>query len=89
MFNFKTASLWLVLPLFAAAWNAPLAADGDIESTMAADGGDCEEVLTRFAEAGIDVDALAEQLQDEGAKSFVKSWNDLLLCIASKCETVE
>jgi transaldolase len=66
-----------------------LADHGDIESTMAADGGDCEEVLTRFAEAGIDIDALATQLQDEGAKSFVKSWNDLLVCIASKCETVE
>jgi transaldolase len=66
-----------------------LADHGDIESTMAADGGDCEEVLTRFAEAGIDIDALATQLQDEGARSFVKSWNDLLLCIASKCETVE
>ena len=34
--------------------------------------------------AGIDVDALAAQLQDEGAKSFVKSWTDLLTVIKSK-----
>lgn len=66
-----------------------LADHGDIENAMDADGGDCEKVLAKFAEAGIDIDSLATQLQDEGAKSFVKSWNDLLLCIASKCETVE
>ena len=52
---------------------------------LPADGGDCEEVLAQFAKAGIDVDALAAQLQDEGAKSFVKSWNDLMSVIASKC----
>jgi len=47
------------------------------------DGG-YEDVLARFAAAGIDVDALATQLQDEGAKSFVASWNDLMAVIASK-----
>jgi transaldolase len=61
-----------------------LADHGEIGSTMAADGGDCETVLARFAHAGINVDALAAQLQDEGAKSFVKSWNELLTVIASK-----
>ena len=52
---------------------------------LPADGGDCEESLKRFAKAGIDVDALAAQLQDEGAKSFVKSWTDLMGVIRSKC----
>jgi len=61
---------------------------GEIGPILPADGGDCEEVLARFAEAGIDVAALAAQLQDEGAKSFVKSWNDLLAVIASKCEAL-
>ena len=61
-----------------------LADHGDIAGAMPADGGDCEEVLARFAKAGIDVDALAAQLQDEGAKSFVKSWNDLMAVIESK-----
>ena len=51
---------------------------------LPADGGDCEEVLAQFVKAGIDVDALAAQLQDEGAKSFVKSWSELMKRIAEK-----
>jgi transaldolase len=61
-----------------------LADHGDLGPIMAVDGGDCEKVLTEFAKAGINVDALAAQLQDEGAKSFVKSWNELLAVIATK-----
>jgi transaldolase len=61
-----------------------LADHGEVGSAMAADGGDCEEVLSQFAQAGIDVDALAAQLQEEGAKSFVASWNELLGVIDSK-----
>ena len=57
----------------------------DIGELLPADGGDCEEVLAEFARHGIDVDALAAQLQDEGAASFVKSWNDLLAVISSRC----
>jgi transaldolase len=41
-------------------------------------------VLVKFAKAGIDTDAMAAQLLDEGAASFVKSWKDLMECIASK-----
>jgi biotin-(acetyl-CoA carboxylase) ligase len=61
-----------------------LADHGELDAILPADGGDCEEVLAQFAKAGIDVDALAAQLQDEGAKSFVKSWNELMAVIASK-----
>jgi transaldolase len=61
-----------------------LADHGELGAILPADGGDCEEVLAQFAKAGIDVDALANQLQDEGAKSFVKSWNDLLTVIDTK-----
>jgi transaldolase len=57
---------------------------GDVGAAMPADGGDSEAVLAQFAQAGIDVGALAAQLQDEGAKSFVKSWNDLMDVIRSK-----
>ena len=57
---------------------------GELGTLLRADGGDCEEVILRFAKAGIDVDALAAQLQDEGAKSFVNSWNDLMAVITSK-----
>lgn len=57
---------------------------GRMKGVLAADGGDCEAVLAQFKKAGIDQDALAAQLQDEGARSFDKSWNDLLERIASK-----
>jgi len=60
-----------------------------VRATMPADGGDCEEILARFAEANIDVHSLSVQLQDEGAKSFVNSWNDLMAVIRSKCAVLE
>ena len=66
-----------------------LAEHGEISRILPAHGGDCEEVLTRFAKAGIDIDALATQLQDEGARSFVKSWKELMACIASKSEALK
>jgi len=61
-----------------------LAAHTELGELLPIDGGDCEEVLARFGKAGVDVDALAAQLQDEGAKSFVKSWNELLGVISTK-----
>jgi len=63
-----------------------LAEETQLSSTMAADGGDCEQVLAEFTAAGIDIDALAERLQDEGTKAFEKSWNSLMAVIASKRE---
>jgi transaldolase len=66
-----------------------LADHGELGEVMPPDGGDCEKVLAEFAKAGIDVDALAAQLQEEGAKSFVKSWNDLLAVIASKSTSLK
>ena len=57
---------------------------GTVKSVMPKDGGDAEDVLKRFAAAGIDVDALAEKLQVEGAQSFVKSWAELMQRIADK-----
>jgi transaldolase len=57
---------------------------GEIGDILASDGGDCEAVLASFAKAGIDIDGLAVRLQEEGAASFVKSWNDLMVCIDSK-----
>jgi len=57
---------------------------GEVGDPVPADGGDCEAVLAEFAAAGIDVDALAERLQEEGKAAFVKSWNDMLESIESK-----
>jgi transaldolase len=62
---------------------------GELGSMMAPDGGNCEAVLVQFAKAGIKVDALAAQLQDDGARSFVKSWNDLMAVIASKSNALK
>jgi transaldolase len=66
-----------------------LADHGELGSIMSADGGDCEKVLARFSEAGVNVDALAAQLQAEGAKAFVKSWDELLAVIASKSNALK
>jgi transaldolase len=61
----------------------------ELGEIMAADGGDCEEVLGEFANAGIDIETLAARLQDEGAKSFAKSWNELMAVIGSKGAALE
>ncbi|HEX3915380.1 MAG TPA: transaldolase [Steroidobacteraceae bacterium] len=60
------------------------AESGNLAGVMARDGGDAEDTLARFARAGVDVDALAAQLQLDGAASFVKSWTELLKRIAEK-----
>jgi transaldolase len=62
---------------------------GEIGALLPADGGDGEEMLARFAAAGIDSDALAARLQEDGANAFVNSWNDLLACIRSKGAAVK
>jgi transaldolase len=59
---------------------------GNVGATLAPDGGDCETVLAQFKTAGVDIDALAQQLQTEGAASFVKSWNELMSVLASKSD---
>jgi transaldolase len=61
---------------------------GEVGALMATDGGDCEAVLAEFQKAGVDVDALGAQLQEEGAKSFVDSWHELLKVIESKSAVV-
>lgn len=60
------------------------AQSGRVGEPMKRDGGDVEQVLGQFARAGIDVDALARQLQVDGAQSFVKSWRELLQSIVDK-----
>jgi transaldolase len=60
------------------------AAKGKVGAPMAKDGGDAEATLARFAKAGVDVQALAAQLQSDGAGSFVKSWTELLKRIKDK-----
>ena len=59
---------------------------GQVREPLPPDGGDADELLAAFNEAGIDTDALAVRLQKEGAEAFVKSWNDLLATIESESE---
>ena len=66
-----------------------LADHGDVGAILPPDGGDCEAVLEQFGKAGVDVEKLATQLQEEGAKSFVSSWKELMACIESKSAAIK
>jgi transaldolase len=59
---------------------------GKVGEPLPADGGDADEVLAAFEDAGIDVGALSRRLQSEGAETFVGSWRDLLSTIESESE---
>ena len=65
-----------------------LADHGELSEIMSANGGDYAILFDEFATAGIDIYDLAAKLQDEGAKSFVNSWNDLMGVIDSKSATL-
>jgi transaldolase len=65
-----------------------LADHGEIDKLLPADGADCEATLAEIAKAGVDLVALAAQLQDDGAKSFVKSWEELMAVIAAKSNSL-
>lgn len=57
---------------------------GEVGDPLPPDGGDADETLKAFNDAGIDTDALAQKLQDDGAAAFVKSWNELLDTISKQ-----
>lgn len=57
---------------------------GQVHGVLPRNGGDAEIVLNQIRKAGVDTDALARQLQEDGATAFVKSWNQLLQRIADK-----
>ena len=62
---------------------------GNVGSLIAADGGDSGKVLDEFGSAGIDIDALGHKLQADGAKTFAKSWQDLLKSIDGKSKALQ
>ena len=62
---------------------------GKVQPAMPFDGGDAEAVLAEFARAGIDAEALATELQREGALAFAKSWHSLMQCISLKSAALE
>lgn len=57
---------------------------GKVDSVLQAD--DVTQVLQPFIDAGTDIDALAAQLQREGAQSFVDSWQQLMQSIGQKAK---
>lgn len=57
---------------------------GKVGTPLPSDGGDCDQVLAEFARAGVDAVALAARLQEEGARAFAASWNELLAAVAAK-----
>jgi transaldolase len=61
---------------------------GVVGSILAPDGGDYNKVLEEYPAVGVDVGALGRQLQVEGAKAFVKSWQDLLASIEAKSKAL-
>jgi transaldolase len=60
------------------------AKEGKIRGVMPTDGAEAEKTLARFTAAGVDLDAVAKQLQIEGAQSFVKSWTELMQSLHDK-----
>ena len=59
---------------------------GKVGDPLPEDGGDAEEVMQAHRDAGVDTDALALKLQQDGAEAFVKSWTELLETIRSESE---
>jgi transaldolase len=62
---------------------------GQVRGVLPIDGGDAEDVLAEFSRQDINEEMLAADLQSEGIRSFEKSWNDLLACVASKSAVVK
>ena len=62
---------------------------GEISGVLRTDGDDAETVLAQFTKTGIDIPALAARLQDEGAKAFVKSWEELMGVIETKSDALK
>lgn len=62
---------------------------GELGQAMSTEDDGTEKVIRQFSETGINVDDLGAELQSEGAKSFVKSWNELMDVIASKGATLQ
>ena len=62
---------------------------GQVRGVIPRDGGDSEEVLAEFGRVGIDVAKLGADLQKDGAKSFVESWQDLLKAIETKSTSLK
>jgi transaldolase len=66
-----------------------LADHGRLDATLSQDGADSASVLNEFRAAGVDLDELAQRLQEEGAAAFTKSWNELLASLETKAVALD
>jgi transaldolase len=57
---------------------------GSVETLLTAEDARSEETIDEFAAVGVDTDALALRLQQEGAEAFSVAWAKLLDCISRK-----
>lgn len=57
---------------------------GEVPALLDPAGGDSAAVMARFERVGVDLSALGQQLQRDGAEAFVASWNELIERITSK-----
>jgi transaldolase len=62
---------------------------GEVTGSLPPDAGDSDAVLAQFAAVGVEVESLARKLQDEGAASFIQSWNELMAVIESKSSALQ
>ena len=62
---------------------------GEIGNLFPVEGGEYDNLIYQFIKAGVDLETLAATLQDEGAKSFVKSWDELISVIGSKTKQLK
>ena len=61
---------------------------GSIDRTVDAHSSRDREVWNALAEAGIDMSAVAEQLEDEGVRSFAASFDEVIAALESKAATL-
>ncbi len=57
---------------------------GEVQSTVSSDPDYWSGVLERLAALGVDLDAIMDQLQDEGVQKFIDSYDDLLNDLEAK-----
>ena len=59
---------------------------GELARTVDANPGAAQAVLDRVTEVGVDLEAVADRLEDEGVSAFVKSFDDLLESLATTAD---
>ena len=62
---------------------------GELGRILSSGGGESDEVVYTLERQGIDMGALAAQLQKEGAESFVKSWDEMMDVVAKKAQALK